>query len=134
MIFQKITLWTNACSDEFSKSVKICLSTSIFYIKNDSNLSHFSSFSFKNIFSVFSPKWLNSLYRLSQRPCPFTDPKMFCASPNFFIFLSQPKFFEPAQKFIYILCQLQALCARQKDDLHSVKLVFVPTQKFLKRH
>ena len=58
-------------------------------------------------------------------PCPFTGPKMFCAGPNFF---------EPAQKFIYILCQSQTFCARQKDDLHSVKLVFVPAQKFLKRH
>ena len=88
-------------------------------------------------------------------PCPFTGPKMFCAGPNF---LSQPKkltafsasyalsfyrsqnvlclskFFEPAQKFICILCQSQTFCARQKDDLHSVKLVFVPAQKFLKRH
>ena len=25
-------------------------------------------------------------------------------------------------------------CARQKDDLHSVKLVFVTAQIFLKRH
>jgi hypothetical protein len=30
----------------------------------------------------------------------------------------------PDQKFIYILWQSQTLCARQKDDLHSVKLVF----------
>ena len=44
------------------------------------------------------------------------------------------KFFEPAQKFSDTLCQLQTFCARQKDDLHSVKLVFVPAQKFLKRH
>ena len=42
------------------------------------------------------------------------------------------KFFEPAQKFIYTLCQLQTFCARQKDDLHSVKLVFVPAQNVLK--
>ena len=28
----------------------------------------------------------------------------------------------------------QGISARQKDDLHSVKLVFVPAQKFLKRH
>jgi hypothetical protein len=28
------------------------------------------------------------------------------------------------QKFIYILWQTQKFCARQKDDLHSVKLVF----------
>ena len=37
------------------------------------------------------------------------------------------------QKFIYILCQSQTFFARQKDDLHSVKLVFVTAQKFLKR-
>ena len=43
------------------------------------------------------------------------------------------KCFVSDQKFIYILCQAQTFCARQKDDLHSVKLVFVPTQKFLKR-
>ena len=30
----------------------------------------------------------------------------------------------PDQKFIYILWQSQTFCARQKDDLHSVKLVF----------
>ena len=35
------------------------------------------------------------------------------------------KFFVPDQKFIYILCQSQTFCARQKDDLHLVKLVFV---------
>ena len=31
----------------------------------------------------------------------------------------------PDQKFIYIFYQLQTFCARQKDNLHSVKLVFV---------
>ena len=45
-----------------------------------------------------------------------------------------PKFFEPAQKFIYLLCQSQTFCARQKNRLHSVKLFFVLAQKFLKRH
>ena len=35
----------------------------------------------------------------------------------------------PDQKFIYILWQSQTFCARQKDDLHSEKLVFVPAQK-----
>jgi hypothetical protein len=30
----------------------------------------------------------------------------------------------PDQKFIYILWLSQTFCARQKDDLHSVKLVF----------
>ena len=48
--------------------------------------------------------------------------------------LCRSKFFVPDQKSIYILCQSQTFCARQKDDLHSVKLVFVPAQKFLKRH
>ena len=43
------------------------------------------------------------------------------------------KFFEPAQKFIYILFQSQTFCARQKINLHSAKLFFVPAQKFLKR-
>ena len=31
----------------------------------------------------------------------------------------------PDQKFIYIFYKLQTFCARQKDNLHSVKLVFV---------
>jgi hypothetical protein len=31
------------------------------------------------------------------------------------------------------LWQSQTFCTRQKDDLHSVKLIFVPAQKFLKR-
>ena len=48
--------------------------------------------------------------------------------------LGWSKFFVPDQKFIYILWQSQTFCARQKDDLHSVKLVFVPAQKFLKRN
>jgi hypothetical protein len=39
-------------------------------------------------------------------PCPFTGPEMFWAG------------------------QSQTFCGRQKDDLHSVKLVFVPTQVF----
>ena len=48
--------------------------------------------------------------------------------------LGWSKCFVPDQKYIYILWQLQTFCARQKDDLHSVKLIFVPAQKFLKRH
>ena len=55
-------------------------------------------------------------------PCPLTGPKMFWAGPNFFV---------PDQKSIYILCQSQRFFARQKDDLHSVKLVFMPAQIFL---
>ena len=34
------------------------------------------------------------------------------------------KFFVQDQKFIFILWQSQTFCARQKDDLHSVKLFF----------
>jgi hypothetical protein len=37
----------------------------------------------------------------------------------------------PDQNFIDIFWQSQTFCARQKNDLHSVKLVFVPAQKFL---
>ena len=48
--------------------------------------------------------------------------------------LGWSKFFVPDQKVIYIFWQSQTFCARQKDDLHSVKLVFVPAQKCLKRH
>ena len=48
--------------------------------------------------------------------------------------LGWSKFFVPDRKFIYILWQSQTIWARQKDDLHSVKLVFVPAQKFLKKH
>ena len=48
-------------------------------------------------------------------PCPFTGPNIFL----------------PDQKFDYILWQSQTFCASQKDDLHSVKLDFVATQKFL---
>jgi hypothetical protein len=43
------------------------------------------------------------------------------------------KFFVPNQIFIHILWQSQTFFARQKDDLHSVKLVFVPSQKLWKR-
>ena len=56
---------------------------------------------------------------------PFTGSKMFS---------NWSKFFVPNQKCIYILWQSQTFCARQKDDLHSVKLVFVPSQKFLEGH
>ena len=57
-------------------------------------------------------------------PCPFTCCKMF---------LCRSKFFVSDQKFIYIFCKSKTFCDRQKDDLHLVKLVFVPAQKFLKR-
>ena len=45
--------------------------------------------------------------------------------------LGLSKFFVPVQKFIYIVWQSQTFCARQKDDLHSVKLVYVPAQIIL---
>ena len=56
----------------------------------------------------------------------FTGPKRFCAGPNF---LCQTK-----ELCIYILCQSQTFFAGPRDDLHSVKFVFVLTQKFWKRH
>ena len=39
--------------------------------------------------------------------------------------LCRSKFWCQTKKFIYILWQSQKFCARPKDDLHSVKLVFV---------
>ena len=48
--------------------------------------------------------------------------------------LGWSKVFVLDQKFIYVLWQSQTFCARQKDDLHSVKLFFVPAQKVFKRH
>ena len=45
-------------------------------------------------------------------PFPFTGYR----SQNFFV---------PDQKIIYISRQSQTFCARQKDNLHSVKLFFV---------
>ena len=48
-------------------------------------------------------------------------------------FLGWLKFFVLDQTFIYVFWQSQIFCDRQKDDLHSVKLVFVPAQKFSKR-
>ena len=48
--------------------------------------------------------------------------------------LCRSKFFVSDQKFIYILWQTQTFWVRLKDDLQSVKLVFVLAQKFLKRH
>ena len=64
-------------------------------------------------------------------------PKKKCSALSFYRsqkFLGWSKSFVPDQKFIYTLWQSQTFCARQKDDLHSVKLVFVAAQKVLKRH
>ena len=49
-------------------------------------------------------------------PCPFTGPKMFCANPNF---LCQTK------KLITYCGSHKHFVPDKKDDLHSVKLVFV---------
>ena len=38
----------------------------------------------------------------------------------------------PDQKSIYILWQSQTFCARQKEDLHSVKLVFCAGRNIFK--
>ena len=43
------------------------------------------------------------------------------------------KFFSPDQKFIYILWQSQTFCARQKDDLHSVKKNFCAGTKVFEK-
>ena len=45
--------------------------------------------------------------------------------------LGWSKSFVPDQKFIKILWQSQTFCAKQKDDLHSAKLVFVPAKEAL---
>ena len=55
-------------------------------------------------------------------PCPFTGPKMFWADPNFW---ARPKIYLST----YIFWQSQTFCARQKDDLHSVKFVFCARTK-----
>ena len=68
---------------------------------------------------------------VSDQKMIFTHALSFYRSQNVF---GWSKYFVPDQKFIYILRQSQIYCARQKDDLHSVKLVFVPAQKFCKRH
>ena len=52
-----------------------------------------------------------------------TNPLSFYRFQNV---LCWSKFFEPDQNFIYILCQSQTFCVKQKDHWHSVKLVFVP--------
>ena len=54
-------------------------------------------------------------------PCPFTGLKMFGLVQ---IFCARPK--------IYL--HFVAVTKRQKDDLHSIELVFVLARKFLKRH
>ena len=61
----------------------------------------------------------------------FTDALSFYRSQNV---VGWSDFFVSDHRFIHILWQSQTFCARQKDNLHSVKLVFVPAQKFLKRH
>ena len=58
-------------------------------------------------------------------PCPFTGPKMFCAGPHF---LCQTK-----NLFTYCASH-KHFVTDKKVNLHSVKLVFVPAQIFLKKH
>ena len=63
--------------------------------------------------------------RLCFMPCPFTGPKNFWAGPNFLCH----------SKNLFTYCGSQNhFCSRQTDNLHSVKLVFVPVQMFLKKH
>ena len=57
--------------------------------------------------------------------CPFTGSKIFWAGPNFLCH----------SKNLFTYCGSQNhFCSRQTDNLHSVKLVFVPVQMFLKKH
>ena len=53
-------------------------------------------------------------------PCSFAGPKIIWVDPRCV-----------GPKIYYILCQSQTFCARQRDDLHSVKLVFLLAQNFL---
>ena len=55
-------------------------------------------------------------------PQKHTNALSFYRSQNV---LGWSNFFVPDQKFIYILWQSQKFCARQKDDLYSVKLVYL---------
>ena len=91
--------------------LKVTKSLSIFFF--------WSSYRQKKLFIYIEPK-------IQQ-----TNALSFYRSKNV---LGWSKSFVPDQKFIYILWQSQTFGARQKDDLHSVKLFFVSAQKFLKRH
>ena len=57
-----------------------------------------------------------------------------CNALSFYRFqnvLGWSKSFVLDQTYIYVLWQSQTFCAGQKDDLHSVKLVFEEAVKFL---
>ena len=108
------------------------------------------AFDASKTFFVVGSRLCNSFFGVKDHALASKNKKKYSASLRyqflFFVFtnalsfnrsqyvLGWSKFFLPDQKFIYILWQSQTFCARQKDDLHSVKLVFVPAQKFLKRH
>ena len=100
----------------------------------------FNRYSSKNVFSYIlhmfkkskHPAWRchtqNKRCRISVKSlmsCPFTGPKMFWAGPSFLC--------ETKDLFTYCGSHKHFLLDK-KDDLHSVKLVFVPVQQFLKRH
>ena len=67
---------------------------------------------------------LEALKSIKLKPDPSTGPKLFWVGP---------KCFGQIRKNIYNLCQSQTFCATPKDDFHSINLVSVPAQKFLKR-
>ena len=56
---------------------------------------------------------------VSGLPCLFTGPNKFWAGQ---FFCARPKI------YLRIVAVTNTFCARQKDDLHSVKLVFGPAQ------
>ena len=61
-------------------------------------------------------------YEKKHMPCPFAGPQMFWADPDF---LCQTK-------NLFTYCGSHKHFVPDKDDLHSVKLVFEPAQKSLR--
>ena len=85
----------------------------------------------ESIFFLSKTKKCPTLLNLSNNLEMITYALSFYRSQNV---LCLSKFFVPDQTFIYIFWQSHTFCARLKDYLHSVKLVFVPAHKVLKRH
>ena len=54
-------------------------------------------------------------------PCPFTGPKMFCASPNFWV----------SPKIWLHLVPLQKLLCRHKKQLYWMQIIFLADKKCL---
>jgi len=78
---------------------------------------------FSQIFSCCYEEMKLKFMLLLFMPCHVTVPKMFFCRSTFFV---------SDQKFFHKLCKSQTFCARQKDDLHSVKIVFCTSTKVFK--